>query len=129
MIHNHKLLNIILPSIVIGSYFTYNKYYRNNFQYLENKNNEEIELIINKYDNPNGYNKHHLIELYGIKQNQFPNGSIFIKDYYRIIDLTKKYDKSIMFDYDNNYHFYKYIILNRNEFQQSIIDKLSSYKK
>jgi hypothetical protein len=129
MIHNHKSLNIILPSIVIGSYFSYNKYYRNNFQYLENKNNEEIELIINKYDNPNGYNKHHLIELYGIKQNQFPNGSIFIKDYCRIIDLTKKYDKSIMFDYDNNYHFYKYIILNRNEFQQSIIDKLSSYKK
>jgi hypothetical protein len=42
MIHNHKLLNIILPSIVISSNFSYNKHYKNKF-------NEKFASIIKSY--------------------------------------------------------------------------------
>ena len=56
MINNNKLLNIILPSTVIGSYFSYNKHFRNN---LQNNFKGEITPMIDTYKTLNNYNKKH----------------------------------------------------------------------
>ena len=59
MRHNHNLLNILLPTIIIGSYFSYFRHssirYQNN---LENKINENYSLQLEqiKLDNCNKCN-------------------------------------------------------------------------
>ncbi len=129
MIHNHKLLNIILPTVIIGSYFSYNRNNKNRFQNnLENKIHGEIASIIDKSCNSNSYNKYHLIESYITNQSSLPNGWIFNETHPEIIKLRdqfKKTNKSITFDNIDTYAYNKYVIVKSDDAKHSVLVKLT----
>ena len=55
MRHNHNVLNILLPTIILGSYFSYCRVSLNRLHY----NLENHSLLLNlptKYNNYNNYN-------------------------------------------------------------------------